>query len=204
MSCANRVYGQFKAALYLVASLASFLGGILSPAVIILRLWNPAFLVLALVVFFLAYCLREERYPRSVFMGSLLSGFLFGLGQSLGIFLFNWHSRIITPFFILDCFWMIQAYCLASGLFSLAVHSLLRKDYPRGALYFSLSLIIEALTAQYFLLKRVFSFLPSRVYLLPLSVILGYFVVSLLYHFYALKMQKIPLKEGDENERVQA
>jgi hypothetical protein len=204
MACANRVSIGFKKGLFLVAVSLSFLGGLLSPPVLILRKWNPAYFFLCLIVFFLAYVVKRETHPRRVFQGALLLGFLFGLGQSFGLYLFNSPSAIFTGFFLLDRFWMIQAYILIAGFLALTAHGFFQRKYWRGLLYFLFSLILELLTAQYFLVKKVLPFLPSRPYLLPFSIILGYFGVSLLYHFYALKMQKIINKEGDENESVQA
>ena len=204
MTCANRISIGFKKGLLLLATPLSFLGGLISPPVILFKRWNPAYLFLFLIVFFLSYVIRREISPKRVFRGALLLGFVFGLGQSLGIYLFNFRSAIFTGFFILDRFWMVQAYLLVSGFLALTAHAFFRKNYWLSFLYFLFSLVLDFLTAQYFLVRRALPFLPSRPYLLPFSVILAYFVLSLLYHFYGLKMQKILLEEGDGDESVQA
>lgn len=204
MACANRFSIGFKKGLFLIAAPLAFAGGLISPPVFLFKRWNPAYFFLFWIVFFLTYVARREISPKRVFRGALFLGFLFGLGQSLGIYLFNFRSAIFTGFFILDRFWMVQVYFLVGGFLALAIHAFFHKNYWLGLLYFLLSLILDFLTAQYFLVRRVLPFLPSRPYLLPFSVILAYFALSLLYHFYGLKMQKIPLKKGDEDESVQA
>jgi hypothetical protein len=81
-------------------------------------------------------------------------------------------------------------------------HAFFQKEYLASLVYLGLSLLMDFLTSQYFITRRLMTFLPSRPYLFPLVIILGYFCVSLLYHLRALKMLKIIGKEGKENESV--
>lgn len=202
MACANRFFAKSKGAQLLILALLSSIGGVLSPPVFLLGRWNPTFLFLFLFIYLFSRSLRKERYPRKVFSGSLLLGFLFGLAQALGIYFFFRSTVVFTPFYILDRFWIVQACLLMGGFLSLFFHASFQREVFSSILYLGLSLLIDFLTSQYFLTKKLFSFLPSRPYLLPFVIILGYFGVSLLYHFRALKMLKIIGKEGNENESV--
>lgn len=202
MPCANRFFTSFNGSKIFILVLLSAIGGILSPPVFLLGRWNPTFLFLVLFIFLFANTFKKDRYPRKVFLGSLFLGFLFGLSQSLGIYLFFRSTVVFTPFYILDRFWIVQACLLMGGFISLFFHALFQKEILPSIFYFGLSLLLDFLTSQYFITKRLFSFLPSRPYLFPFVIVLGYFGVSLLYHFRALKMLKIMGKEGNENESV--